>query len=266
MKSGMATCCPIPDMHALDFKLMYIDMRLDANDRKIILTILHKIYTIGHEMYNIVSSPDIDIADFVKVIMGSISEVKKRIPRCDEAFQKIEESVGLLDSNFSEYHKDYAASGNPTVIMERFVSEVAQTSGSTTKVASQFKQIIKQYRLMAAKHASNPKIQRIFATVDATFAKLEATSDDASDSESSDDDDDDDDGIIADAAPSAKLDPVIEDVTASVNAPVVEEIIPAIDAVTHAIGEVTLTIEEVTPAPVDTSGTANAPPMNRVNV
>jgi hypothetical protein len=181
---------PLPDLSRVNFKQMYVDDRLDPGDREFILVVLHKMYVISHDVYEAVSAPDIDVDEFVEVIMSSIGEVKKQIPRCDGAFQKIIESVDLLKGNFSGYYKDYVASSNPTIIMENFVIDVSKNTQASPTVTAQFRRIISHYRKLASQQATNPKLQSLFAQVDANFAELEKKSREAeSESESEDEDD-----------------------------------------------------------------------------
>src|SRR5690606_16079398 len=114
--------------------------------RQYLMVVLHKLYAIGHDVYEAVSAPDVNVNDFVEVIMGSIGDVQKHIPRCDAAFKKIIESVDLLKGNFGDYYKDFTASGNPTIIMENFVVDVSKNTKSSPAVTAQFRRIIAHYR------------------------------------------------------------------------------------------------------------------------
>ena len=213
-KGAGMTFAPLPDLPQVNFKQIYIDDRLTPSDKEFVLVVLHKMYTIGHDVYEAVSSPDVDVSEFVEVIMSSIDEVKKHIPRCDQAFQKIIESVDLLKGNFDGYYKDYTASGNPTIIMENFVLDVSKNTKTSPAVTAQFRRIIAHYRKLASQQGSHPKLQSLFAQVDANFQELEkkskeadakgsgGDSDDSEDSDDCDDGDDDDDkkGAAAEAA------------------------------------------------------------------
>ena len=187
-KSSGLSFAPLPELGQVNFKQIYNDERLTSNDQEFILLVLNKLYTIGHDVYEAISSPDVDVAEFVKVIMSSISEVKKHIPRCDQAFQKIIESVDLLKGNFKSYYKDFASSGNPTIIMENFVLDVSKNTKSTPAVTNQFRHIISHYRKLAAQQTSHPKLQTLFDQVDANFQELEKRSKEADNKNSSDED------------------------------------------------------------------------------
>jgi len=215
-KGAGMTFAPLPDLPQVNFKQIYIDDRLSPGDKEFIMAILHKMYTIGHDVYEAVSAPDVDVNEFVEVIMSSIDEVKKHIPRCDQAFQKIIESVGLLKGNFDGYYKDYTASGNPTIIMENFVLDVSKNTKASPAVTSQFRRIIAHYRKIASQQASNPKLQSLFAQVDANFLELEKRSKQA-DADADSDEADADEAEAeadADAAASKTPAPVITNKTA----------------------------------------------------
>ena len=173
LRDAGTTFAPLPDLGQLNFKRIYNESAINANDRKFIMVVLHKMLTICHDVYEALSAPDVDVDEFVEVIMGSIEEVKKHIPRCDQAFAKIVESVGLLRGNFSSYYKDYAASGNASIMMENFVLDVSKSTNASPQVTSQFRRIITHYRKLASQQATNPKLQNIFAQVDANFKELE---------------------------------------------------------------------------------------------
>jgi len=172
LKGAGTTIAPIAGL-ALNFKQVYIDDRNSPGDRTFLLLVMHKLFTIGHDMYEAVSSPDVDMEEFVEVIMSSIEEVKKHIPRCDQAFNKIIESVSLLKGNFSGYYKDFVASNNPSIIMENFVLDVSKGTKSSPTVTAQFRRIISHYRKMADQQASHPKLQSLFQQVDKNFKELE---------------------------------------------------------------------------------------------
>jgi hypothetical protein len=165
--------CPIYGADGINFKLLYCDPRLDEMDRKYLLMILHKVYVISHEIYDILTSPDIDIDEFVQVIMSSVDDVRKQIPRCDAAFNKIVESVDLLRNNFGDYYKDFVSSNNSAVIMENFIIDVSQRTEATPKLTAQFRKIISHYRKLASQKNNNPKLQMLFKHIDKNFQELE---------------------------------------------------------------------------------------------
>lgn len=187
LKGGM-NFSPLPFL-IFNFKKIYIDDRLSEDNKDFILTILHKLYTISHEIYDTLSSPDIDVNEFVTIIMSSIDDVKKQIPRCDQAFNKISESVGLLKGNFNSYYKDYISSNNPTIIMENFVLDVSKNTRASPVLTAQFRKIISHYRKIASQQANNPKLQTLFQQVDKNFQELERQRKKADDADDDADDD-----------------------------------------------------------------------------
>jgi hypothetical protein len=165
---------PLPDFPQLNIKKIYNDDILDKNEKNFILIFLSKLYEISYSVYETLSSPDVDVNEFVAVILNSIDTVKKHIPRCDEAFDKIVESVDVLKDNFGGYYKDFMASNNPAIIMENFVFDVSKNTKATPKVTAQFRKIITYYREIATKHAiHDPRLQSLFKHVDRNFEELE---------------------------------------------------------------------------------------------
>jgi hypothetical protein len=204
LKASGSTLSPLPDLPELNFKQLYISDRLSAGDRSFLLMILHKLYTVGHDVYEAVLAPDVDVQQFVQVILSSLEDVKRAIPRCDEAFDKIRESVGLLEGNFDGYWKDCVASGNPTIIMENFVLDVSKNTRASPKITAQFRRIIGFYREQAKTKADNPKLRTLFQQVDKNFQELERQSREAPEGEPSDSEEEEaGGGSDAEAAPGA---------------------------------------------------------------
>ena len=144
--------CPFPKhMTTLNIKHLFVlidtyqTKHVSAKEQtiKYIMLVLNKLYVNSHKLYEIISSPDIDVNEFVDVIMSNLGEVKKHIPRCNEAFKKIEDSVFLLKDNFSDYYKDFMSTGNQMIIMENFVLDVSKSTKADAKTTRQFREIIR---------------------------------------------------------------------------------------------------------------------------
>ena len=170
-----STFNPLPDLPQVNFKHIYSSSP-NPNDRTWVLLILKKMFEVSHDVYEALSMPDVDVNEFAEVIMKSIEEVKKHIPRCDGAFAKIIESVDLLKSNFKNYYGDFVASNNPTIIMEHFVIDVSKNTKASPQITAQFRKIISHYKKLASQRATNPKLKNLFDQVDLNFQELERKS------------------------------------------------------------------------------------------
>lgn len=136
---------------------------VDEKMRNYILIFLQMVYKKCTEGYKISTSPDIDVSKFSEVLVRSINDIRKHIPRCDKAFDKIEESVKLLQTNFDGYYKDFIQSQNPGIIIENFVLDVAQDSNADPQTTLQFRKIINFYKdHMKKQNIKDPKIQKLF--------------------------------------------------------------------------------------------------------
>ena len=58
-------------------------------------------------MYEEYGKPDINMDNFVSAIEMAIKDLKKRIPRCEQAFKIIEDSSKMLETNYPTYYKEY---------------------------------------------------------------------------------------------------------------------------------------------------------------
>lgn len=165
IKSSMLTFEPVEDL-PLNFKLIYISDIVTDDERKLLLLAIHKIYTVSMDLYKSYSKVDIDTENFVKAVRITVEKLKKQIPRCNEAFQKILDSTDLLKDNYEDYYKDYVGSQNSMIIAENFIQDVAGTVDKSPKLALQFRKIIQHLRNMTNRLvAQDPKYKDTFGTL-----------------------------------------------------------------------------------------------------
>ncbi len=145
-RSSGSELSPVPDLN-LNFKLLYYQAdRLNEGERKLVLLVLHKLYTISHDLYEEYGKNDVDTAKFVEAVEYTIDELKKKIPGCADAFKQILSSTEMLRDNYGEYYKDYVSTKNPMIIAENFVIDVSQQVDASPRVAFQFKKILRELR------------------------------------------------------------------------------------------------------------------------
>jgi len=112
------------------------------------------------------SSPDIDVDKIVEVLMESIDDVQKHIPRCEKAFSIIKSNASMFKNNFSEYYKDYQQSGSKTMILENFIADVSKNAEGDPQLTQQFRKIIEFIKDNAQKSGmhSDPKMSKLVKT------------------------------------------------------------------------------------------------------
>lgn len=158
---------PVAGLPSLNLKDMYLNADGELK-RLYILKWIQKLFMICYDLYDATNIPDIDPNDMVEVVLVSIEQLKKKIPRCEKAFNKIRESVGLLKDNFNGYYAQFVESNNPSIIIESFIGDVSETSGNDPTLAKEFRDIINYYKKMVLqnKQFGNSKISKLFSHVD----------------------------------------------------------------------------------------------------
>ena len=152
----------------LDLKKLWVSDKLTVMAKKFILNIIHHTYIIGLELYDIITSPDVDIKKFSKVLISSIEKLKKSIPRCDGAFNIIKDSVELLEDNFKGYYKNSVEAGNPSIIIESFIIDVSMKQKSNARITGQFRRII-MYMKKKASNNTDPRVKQLFKVLNSQF-------------------------------------------------------------------------------------------------
>ena len=177
-----------------DIKYFYTTNDMDKSIKKYILIFLNMSFNTTYDIYNIITSPDIDISKFSEVIVSSIAQAKKMIPRAGKAFRKIEQSIELLQNNFSDYYKDFISTKDPSTIITSFIGDCSKSTMGDENVdldlIKQFKRISMFYKNKSAGKIKDPRINQIFEMLDKNFEMLDVKDGDVgSESESESDDD-----------------------------------------------------------------------------
>lgn len=181
LNPNFIVCMSLPEWRPfafsnLNFKQLFIQTSLQDNGKRFFMTVLYKIFTLTHQLWQETVSPDIDVDQFVNVIMDNMEEIKKRAPelsRCGKAFKKIADSVQLLKSNFTSYYRDFIETKDSTVMMQNFIIDVSKQTGSDPEVMREFREIIKYYKKIAKQQPNNPKMKALFDKVSESFSQLE---------------------------------------------------------------------------------------------
>jgi hypothetical protein len=151
----------------LDFKFVFNHHLIDDKLKKYIIIFLNMAYNTVLDIYDINTSPDINIEEMSEKIIEFITKAQKDIPRCDLAFNAIKNSIDLLKMNFNGYYKDFVQNGSPVIIIENFLLDVTKTHNSTdTKLKQQCMKIISFYqKKISSKKIKNPMISKMFEKI-----------------------------------------------------------------------------------------------------
>lgn len=160
----------------LNLKYVFAQADITENNTRFFMTVLFKAFELTHSIWKETVSPDVDVDQFVDVIMNNMDEIQKKAPelsRCKKAFKKIAESVSLLKNNFSEYYRDFVDTKDSTIMMQNFILDVSKQTNSDPEVMREFREIIKYYRKVAGQQTQNPKMKMLFDKVNESFKQLE---------------------------------------------------------------------------------------------
>jgi hypothetical protein len=159
---------------SLNMKAIFDDPDAKANTRDCFMSLLHKSYDFARLLHTELSSPDVDVEQFSVAIIDSIEKLKKRpeLQRCDQAFAKIKESIGMLKGNFNKYYADFVDTKDSTIMMQNFVADVASTTKANSAVTFQFRKIIGYYSKMAREQPKDESTNMLFQKVDAAFGQM----------------------------------------------------------------------------------------------
>lgn len=169
---------PMAPWCELDIKYLWlIDGESHADLREVIFTVLKNVFEAMRDIYDIYMSPDVDISHISEIIISTLGELKKQIPRCDKAFAQIERSAIMLKENFGEYYRDYLETKDPNNIFTAFISDVGQSCGDDTQLIFQCSRIVQFYKKNAQMKIASGEItgekRRMFESLLNNYKVLE---------------------------------------------------------------------------------------------
>lgn len=156
---------------SLDLKVIWA-ADINEKDKTFVLSLLRRTYEMGIKLYDIITSPDVDIKKFSRILVDNISNMKKMIPRCDKAFSIIENSVSMLEDNFKSYFRNSVEAGNPSIIIESFIVDISTSQKANASVTREFRRIV---AFLKEKSAGNtdPKIKKLFGMLNSQFSAVD---------------------------------------------------------------------------------------------
>lgn len=148
--------------------------------KDLILFMLHRLYMTLLDIYNVVSSPDVDVDRFSSILVQSLGSLRQipELKTCKDAFRRIEDSVSLLKTNFSEYYKEAIVSGDLNCIFQSFVLDVAnQGKGSNAGLTRQFGIIVNYFQKVSVEKgkSNDPQIKKIMELLSKNYKVMEET-------------------------------------------------------------------------------------------
>lgn len=166
------------------------------NAKVFILKFLHQVYKLTKLICDTILSADVDINNFSDILVKCITELKKVIPNCNDAFNRIENAVDLLEGNFDGYYKDFIKTENPSIIFLNFIGDVSNEQKRTSiTLISQFRKIISYFQKTIKGQMNNPQMKAMFNVLNTNLTTLEKSTDveseEKSDSDSCSDSDSD---------------------------------------------------------------------------
>lgn len=145
----------------------------DDKVKTYILKFLFHVYKNTKLICEILMEADIDIKEFSNILIMCISQAKKQIPRCDDAFRRIENAVELLSDNFNGYYKDFVQSENPGIIFENFIVDVSkEQKGNNMKLVHQFKRIVGYFK-KSISQINDPEIKGVMKMINSRLSSVD---------------------------------------------------------------------------------------------
>jgi len=142
------------------------------------VTYLERLHTVGVYFSEELQKPDIDIKKFCETVIQIllVAEKEPGLQGCKAAFEKIRESMHLLEENFSKYYKEFINSEkNSSTIFVSFIKDVTEkNSNAQFGIIAQFTKILNFYTEQMDKSGMkmDPMISKLAAQTRENLASM----------------------------------------------------------------------------------------------
>lgn len=134
-----------PEMNIYDLRTSNVSQLIVNNW----VSYLNQVYEFGTLLSVELQQPDIDIKKFCETVIAILTSAEREpgLQGCRQAFDKIKESMHLLESNFDKYYKEFVNSEkNTTTIFISFIRDVTEkNANSQMSIIAQFTKILNYY-------------------------------------------------------------------------------------------------------------------------
>lgn len=126
-----------------DVKYLWDRSDLTIQQRDGLVKFVYDIFTKGMEIYDVITTPSVDVDELFNALMGQFSMFEKDLHDCREAFDLIKKSTHIFKDRFKSYYKKFLASGNQTnIILEEYLGDIVKTAGDDSKLITQIRKLM----------------------------------------------------------------------------------------------------------------------------
>lgn len=154
----------IPKITSLDIKRLLRTIKGGEKFKKFCLQFLAQVYLYTKEIYDIVTSPNVDPDQLATVLIEAITAHESKFPRHKLAFNAIRKNVNLLKNNLNGYYKEFLdRKGDASVFFHNFIIDVSEgSSDMDSKTKLQLKDLLLQLKkAIKQQEVKDPKVRKM---------------------------------------------------------------------------------------------------------
>jgi hypothetical protein len=160
--------CPLNEITSFNFYNAYIHG--DDKEKEYIIILLAELFRLCNAVYKFVVTPDLNIDKFAATLIDGVKKYRSFIPRCDEAFDAIENSAHLFKNNFNGYYKEFVTTKNPGCILEQYIMDICSDKAKDNKkILRQFRDIMSFFNKHMSNTPINPDVRRMLKSLEDRF-------------------------------------------------------------------------------------------------
>lgn len=161
----------------LDFKVLWADNNMDSYLKLYTATVFKLLLHDGEDIYNIITSADIDPEEFAKNMTNALCQMEnqREISNCRDAFKAMRQGSSLLKNKMNDYYRESVIAENPSLMFTSFLTDVinAQAQGeekASKKLRAQFMRICGFIQKQSQKRGVNdPTMKKMLSNVNVMY-------------------------------------------------------------------------------------------------
>jgi len=171
----IAKKCKVLDFVDLSWDIFFISGSAPVSVKKYLLKMVYMLHSTCTGALEEYCRPNIDCAECVNAIYEALTHARTMVDRCDDAFDIMIQTLDGFKDKFPEYYKAFVITGNPYIILERFVGDVSKKCASySLGVKQQFSKIVTHFSNMKKQaNMSNEEMDDIFGLAETLNINLD---------------------------------------------------------------------------------------------
>lgn len=151
----------------IDIRYIFVSRSIEEENKSRLIRSIKLLYKVAKDTIEEIAKPNINPEDYIAVIAEAVVNARKKVQRCNDAFNIINGSLDTFREKFTSYYRVFLKSGNPASILTEYIDDISKNvTDMSPQVKRQFKQIYKTFSAEMTNIGKNSEMDGLFGEFD----------------------------------------------------------------------------------------------------